>query len=398
MSTVTRPALFVILVAVVAAAFGQTPSSSRIVPGSRVVIAPMDGFETYFAAAVREKKVPIALTLDKDSAQYFIVSTETEWRGFVYGSAASASWSNGTGSYNSGAGASSTRGLEASIMLIDGKTKDVVWAYEVHKNSHGALILGTLAARGKQSVAEACAKHLKEFIEKDQSGSDKRASASVVITPIAHDPNEGRGAAVASAPATVPSPQPSPSATMSTVSVGSSPAGADILVDDEFTGNTPSTINVPAGKHTVTVRKPGFQDWIRSMNFYGGSITLSAELSRPTPDGQGSSTKAPTSAAAVPLPLTDPGPAPEHPVVPWIGVSAQSSADGATLTAVVAGGPGASAGLQPGDEILALDGRLLKGKDFQAAVAALKPGTQVSIKYARGSSAHEVWVTVGSQN
>jgi PEGA domain-containing protein/PDZ domain-containing protein len=182
------------------------------------------------------------------------------------------------------------------------------------------------------------------------------------------------------------------------VAITSSPAGADILVDDEFTGNTPSTINVPAGKHTVTVRKPGFQDWIRSMNFYGGSITLSAELSRPTPDGQGTATKAPTSTAAPALPLTDPGPAPEHPVVPWIGVSAQSSADGATLTAVAAGGPGASAGLQPGDEILALDGRLLKGKDFQAAIAALKPGTQIAIKYARGSSAHEVWLTVGSHN
>jgi len=51
-------------------------------------------------------------------------------------------------------------------MLIDAKTKDVVWAYEVHKNSHGSLIFGTLGARGQQSIAEACAKHLKEYIEK----------------------------------------------------------------------------------------------------------------------------------------------------------------------------------------------------------------------------------------
>jgi hypothetical protein len=50
-------------------------------------------------------------------------------------------------------------------MLIDAKTKDVVWAYEVHKSSHGALLFGTLAARGQQSLAEACAKHLKEFME-----------------------------------------------------------------------------------------------------------------------------------------------------------------------------------------------------------------------------------------
>ena len=51
--------------------------------GARVVIANMDGFETYFAAAVRENKVPVTLTLDKASAQDSVVSTNTEWRGFV---------------------------------------------------------------------------------------------------------------------------------------------------------------------------------------------------------------------------------------------------------------------------------------------------------------------------
>jgi hypothetical protein len=144
-----------------------TVSASGLVPtGSRVVIAPMGGFETYFAAAVREKKVPITLTLDKGSAQYFVVSTNAEWQGFVSGSGGSASWTPIGGSARYGSSASSTRGLEASIMLIDAKSKDVVWAYEVHKSSHGALLFGTFGARGQQSIAEACAKHLKEFIEK----------------------------------------------------------------------------------------------------------------------------------------------------------------------------------------------------------------------------------------
>jgi hypothetical protein len=140
--------------------------NGQISPGARIVIAPMGGFETYFAAAMREKKVPVRLTLDRDSAQYFVVSTETEWHGFVYGSGGAANWNQSGGSAAHGAAASSTRGLEASIMLIDAKSKDVVWAYEVHKNSHGGLLFGTHAARGQQSLAEACAKHLKEFIEK----------------------------------------------------------------------------------------------------------------------------------------------------------------------------------------------------------------------------------------
>jgi hypothetical protein len=126
----------------------------------------MGGFETYFAAAVREKKVPIVLTIDKTNAQYFVISTQTEWQGFVYGSGGSASWTSAAGTASHGAAASSTRGLEASLMVLDAKTKDVIWAYEVHKSSHGALLFGTLAARGQQSLAEACAKHLKEYIEK----------------------------------------------------------------------------------------------------------------------------------------------------------------------------------------------------------------------------------------
>jgi hypothetical protein len=140
----------------------------RIASGSRIVIAPMGGFETYFAAAIREKGVPVTLTLERSSAQYFVVSTETEWQGFVYGSGGNANWNQNGGSATHAAAASSTRGLEASIMLIDARSKDVVWAYEVHKSSHGALLFGTHAARGQQSLAEACAKHLKEFIEKQK--------------------------------------------------------------------------------------------------------------------------------------------------------------------------------------------------------------------------------------
>jgi hypothetical protein len=67
-------------------------------------------------------------------------------------------------------------------------------------------------------------------------------------------------------------------AASSNVTVGSTPVGAEIYLDQNFVGNTPSTINVPSGKHSVCVRKPGYQDWVRDMNFSGGAITLTAEL------------------------------------------------------------------------------------------------------------------------
>ncbi len=73
------------------------------------------------------------------------------------------------------------------------------------------------------------------------------------------------------------SPQPV-GAVAGSVAIASTPVGADIYLDQNFVGNTPSTVSVPAGKHTVVVRKNGFQDWSRGMNFTGGSVTLNAEL------------------------------------------------------------------------------------------------------------------------
>jgi len=72
--------------------------------------------------------------------------------------------------------------------------------------------------------------------------------------------------------------QPMVSGVASNLAINSTPTGADIYLDQNFVGNTPSTVNVPAGKHSVLVRKTGFQDWVREMNFSGGSITLTAEM------------------------------------------------------------------------------------------------------------------------
>ncbi len=72
--------------------------------------------------------------------------------------------------------------------------------------------------------------------------------------------------------------QPAITAAMSNLTISSTPVGADIYVDQNFVGNTPSTVSVPSGKHSVSLRKPGFQDWVREMSFSGGTITLNAQM------------------------------------------------------------------------------------------------------------------------
>jgi len=377
----------------------QGPTVGHIPRGSRVVIAPMGGFETYFAAAVREKKVPITLTLDKDSAQFFVVSTDTEWQGFIYGSAASANWSRSGGSAASGSAGSSTRGLEASIMLIDAKTKDVVWAYEVHKSSHGALLLGTLAARGKQSVAEACAKHLKEFIEKiKDSGTgapeglqvpgghaEIARSTSNSSTPSSEGPNSQSSQ----------SQQPT---SPSSVTIGSTPTGAEIYLDQDFVGNTPSTINVQIGNHSITVKKTGFQDWLRDIRFSGGTITLNAELI----PGTASPVTAPSKkqfsvSGGSPVAPSQGEPRPAEKSSGWLGISTKKdSAGDALVTSVTADGPAARGGLKVGDVITGVNGIRLTDESFEAQIANHKPGSTIRIGYTRSAWGFETSVVVGT--
>lgn len=67
-------------------------------------------------------------------------------------------------------------------------------------------------------------------------------------------------------------------AQMASLSVESSVPGADIEIDGSFVGNTPSTLSVTPGPHTVVVKKKGYADWSRSMNVAGNSVRLNADL------------------------------------------------------------------------------------------------------------------------
>lgn len=62
------------------------------------------------------------------------------------------------------------------------------------------------------------------------------------------------------------------------VSIDSSPSGADVEVDDAFVGVTPATVNLSAGTHQIAVHKKGFPNWTRSLNVTGSNVNISADL------------------------------------------------------------------------------------------------------------------------
>jgi hypothetical protein len=62
--------------------------------------------------------------------------------------------------------------------------------------------------------------------------------------------------------------------------ISSDPAGADIEVDGNFMGSTPSSIELPAGEHTIRIQKSGYKTWERKMRTTGGEVKLNAELEK----------------------------------------------------------------------------------------------------------------------
>jgi hypothetical protein len=81
-------------------------------------------------------------------------------------------------------------------------------------------------------------------------------------------------------PAVAMQPQvaPTSAATAAEIAVTSNPPGADIELDGTFVGNTPSTIGVTAGDHTIHVTKSGYKVWERKIKVNGGTISVTAEL------------------------------------------------------------------------------------------------------------------------
>jgi len=64
--------------------------------------------------------------------------------------------------------------------------------------------------------------------------------------------------------------KPVATAETATVTLKSTPDAADVSVDGNFMGNTPASLKLAAGKHTVKVSHAGYKDWSRE-------ITVSAD-------------------------------------------------------------------------------------------------------------------------
>jgi len=121
---------------------GSAPISTRIISGATVYIAPMEGFENYLAAAIQKKGVPLIPVGTEEQATYVLKGTSEEKKP----GAAKIIFMGQIHADNA-----------ASVQMMDRRTGAIVFAYSVNKKN---------TLHGQQTTAEACAKHLKEQIEK----------------------------------------------------------------------------------------------------------------------------------------------------------------------------------------------------------------------------------------
>jgi hypothetical protein len=60
--------------------------------------------------------------------------------------------------------------------------------------------------------------------------------------------------------------------------ISSTPTDADIEIDGNFVGNTPSTVGVAAGQHQLVVKKSGYKPWEKNIAVSSGQVKVDAVL------------------------------------------------------------------------------------------------------------------------
>jgi hypothetical protein len=166
-------ALASVLITFSTIALAQAP---QIKGGATVYIEPMGGYETYLAAAMVKKKIPLIVVTDKSKADYIITSNinhnAPSTPAVVVNNSATVNEGESPNqqAWNQGWELGSQRAAErraahaalgstsVSISVVDPRSSQIVFAYSA----------GKTGANQFQKTAEACAKSLKELIEKPE--------------------------------------------------------------------------------------------------------------------------------------------------------------------------------------------------------------------------------------
>ena len=148
----------------------------------------------------------------------------------------------------------------------EGKKSGVL--LQAHKDNYRAVLT---ALRGATGAPIAVAEEDRKFVP---VGVEVVAAEGSEETP-AQPVEEPRPAAAP--PELAPAAAAAPETT--SVVLKSTPSGAEVTADGRYVGSTPSTVKLPAGDHLISILKPGYQPWQRTISVVpGGEVTIDATL------------------------------------------------------------------------------------------------------------------------
>jgi PEGA domain/PDZ domain len=163
--------------------------------------------------------------------------------------------------------------------------------------------------------------------------------------------------------------------TNGTVSITSSPDGAEIFIDSIGRGHAPALPQLKPGKHTVQLVLSGYEDLVDEIDVRGGSIVNVTGKMGNVEGGKSRFSNVST--------LNDVAVSPR---IASIGVFSDGNPtvrhDGVTLTSVSEGGPADQAGIKVGDVILAINNHyLFTVSELKEEISHYPPGTKVAVHY-----------------
>jgi hypothetical protein len=209
--------------------------------------------------------------------------------------------------------------------------------------------------------------------------------------------------------------------------ISSEPLGADIEIDGNFVGSTPSSLGIGVGEHTLRISKKGYKQWERTLKSSTGNITITAMMeSMPAasaetahapnePHQEASSSlenRSPPSITSRKVseddnsalsdseaPANSPATPPEEAL---LGVRFTGNPtvrhDGVEIFGVQPGGPADSIDIKPGDVILAIDDHYLFTIDgVRVELLRHESGARLRIRYRRYSLISENYLTVAAR-
>jgi hypothetical protein len=218
-----------------------------------------------------------------------------------------------------------------------------------------------------------------------------------------------------------------------TLDISSEPIGADIELDGNFVGNTPSVLGVSEGEHTLMLSKSGYGQWQRRLRVSTGNVKVMAtmEVAQPrsitdhnvpapvvppqnsvlppgnqllsenkTADSQTnigseipgsvSKTSEPTTTA---IPNSATNLAEESFIGIWLNGKPTVRHDGVEIAGIQPGGPADTIGMKQGDRILAIDDHYLYTIDeLRAELLRHQPGARLPIRYQRNRLIYDNYI------